>query len=108
MMALGTRPAAIVRLVLYETAAIMTLASVAGYTLGVVLVSYFSRNGLDLSAFFRDYSTIPGLTGIMHPRLVLGSIVGPGVALFVASVLISVYPAGKAARLDPATAIRRT
>jgi ABC-type lipoprotein release transport system permease subunit len=107
MMALGTRPSAIVRLVLYETAAIMTLASVAGYTLGVVLVSYFSRNGLDFSAFFRDYSAIPGLTGIMHPRLVMTSIVGPGVALFVASVLISVYPAGKAARLDPATAIHR-
>ncbi len=107
MMALGTRASAVVRMILYETTAIMLLASVTGYAAGVLLVGYFGRNGLDLSSFFREYSAIPGLTGIVHPRLVLGSIVGPGIALFVASVLIALYPAGMAARLDPATAIRR-
>ena len=108
MMALGTRPAAVVRMVLYETATIMALASLVGYAAGALLVGYFSRNGLDLSGFFRNYDAIPGLTGIMHPRLVMASILGPGVALFVASVLISVYPARKAAKLDPATAIHHT
>jgi len=106
MMALGTRPAAVVRMVLYETAAIMVLASLAGYAASALLVGYVGRNGLDLSAFFRNYDAIPGLTGIMYPRLVMASIVGPGIALFVASVLISVYPAGKAAKLDPVAAIR--
>ena len=107
MMALGTRPAAIVRIVLYETAAIMVVASVVGYAVSALVVGYFGRHGLDLSAFFRDYSAIPGFTGIVHLRLVPASIVGPGVALFVASVLVALYPASKAARLDPATGIRR-
>ena len=106
MMALGTRPAAVVRMVLYETAAIMAMASVIAYGASALIAGYFGRNGLDLSSFFRDYDVIPGVTGVMYPQLVIASIFGPGVALLIASILISVYPAGKAARLDPATAIR--
>jgi putative ABC transport system permease protein len=105
MMALGTRPAAVVRIILYETATIMVVASLIGYVAGALLVGYFGRNGLDLSSFFKDYSSIPGLTGIVYPRLVLGNVVLPGVLLFVASLLISAYPAVRAARLDPALAI---
>lgn len=108
MMALGTRPMAVVRMVVYETAALMTLASIAGYTAGSLLVAYFGRRGIDQSAFFRDFNTIPGITGITYPKLFMASILIPGIALFVASVLIALYPAGRAARLDPATAIRHT
>lgn len=106
MMALGTPPAAIVRMVLYETAALMTLASVVGYALGMTLVSYLGREGLDMSSLFKDYDAIPGLTGIAYPRLVIGSIVLPGVVLFAASVLVSLLPAMRAAGLDPSKAIR--
>ena len=108
MMALGTRPMALVRMVAYETAALMMLASIFGYTAGALLVSYFGRRGIDQSAFFRDFASIPGVTGITYPRLVAASVVVPGLVLFVASVLVAMYPAGKAARLDPATAIRHT
>ena len=105
MMALGTRPAAVVRIILYETATIMIVASVVGYAAGTFLVRYFARHGLDLSSFFKDYSSIPGLTGIVYPRLLVENVVLPGVALFAASVLIAAYPAIRAARLDPASAI---
>lgn len=106
MMALGTSPAAIVRLVLYETAILMVLAFALGYGAGVALVDYFGTRGIDLSSFFRDYSAIPGLTGVSYPLLVLANIVAPGILLFVASVLVSLYPATHAAKLDPTYAIR--
>jgi putative ABC transport system permease protein len=106
MMALGTPPAAILRTVVYETAALMALASLLGFALGIAVVAWLGRAGLDLSAFYRDYSAIPGLTGIVYPRVVLASIVGPGVALFLAGIAVSLYPAGRAARLDPTRAIR--
>ncbi|MCY1362850.1 acidobacterial duplicated orphan permease [compost metagenome] len=106
MMALGAPPAAIQRMVVYETLALMLLASFIGYGVGVLLVVYFGRQGIDLSGFFRGYSAIPGLTGIVHPKLVLSHIGPPGLVLFVASVLVSLYPAARAARLDPVRAIR--
>lgn len=108
LMALGTPPAAIQRMVVYETLILMLIASVLGYGIGAALVVYFGRQGLDFSGFFRGYSAIPGLTGIVHPKLLLGHIGPPGAVLFVASVLVSLYPAGKAARLNPVQAIRHT
>jgi ABC-type lipoprotein release transport system permease subunit len=77
-----------------------------GYGAGIALVQYLGRHGIDLSGFFRGYSTIPGLTGIVYPQVLAETVVAPGVALLVASVLVSLYPAAKASRLDPARAIR--
>jgi ABC-type antimicrobial peptide transport system permease subunit len=106
MMALGTPPGAIQRMVVYETLALMLLAILLGYGAGVALVGYFGRHGIDLSGFFRGYSTIPGLTGIVHPKVLVETIVAPGVVLLIASVVVSLYPAAKASRLNPARAIR--
>jgi putative ABC transport system permease protein len=106
MMALGTPPGAIRRIVVYETLVLLVLASLLGYGVGAVVVEYFGRSGIDLSGFFRGYSTIPGLTGIVHPKVFFKTTVPPGIALLIAGVLVSLYPAASATRLDPARAIR--
>jgi ABC-type lipoprotein release transport system permease subunit len=106
MMALGTSPPAVLRMVLYETVVLLMVAAVAGYAVGIAAVAYFGRAGLDLSGFFQGYAAIPGLTGIIYPRLMSASIVPPGVALVLVGVLVSLYPAAKAAKLDPSRAIR--
>ncbi|TAK48833.1 MAG: ABC transporter permease [Betaproteobacteria bacterium] len=106
LMALGTPPGAIRRMVVYETIVLMTLASLLGYGIGIALVEYFGRQGIDLSGFFQGYAAIPGLTGIVYPKVLVATTIPPGVALLIASVLVSLYPAAKAARLDPVAAIR--
>ena len=106
MIALGTSPAAILRMVIYETVVLLVLASIVGYGAGVALVLYFGRAGIDLSGFFQGYSAIPGLTGLVYPALMRSSIVPPGIVLLVLGVLVSLYPAAKASRLDPSRAIR--
>jgi ABC-type lipoprotein release transport system permease subunit len=106
MLALGTSPAALRRIVVYETVALLLLATGAGYGVGIALVVYLGHVGIDLSGFFAGYSAIPGLTGIVYPRVMSATVVPPGVALVIAGVLVSLYPAAKAARLDPVQAIR--
>jgi putative ABC transport system permease protein len=106
MIALGTSPAAMLRMVVYETVVMLFLASLVGYGAGIALVLYFGRAGIDLSGFFQGYSAIPGLTGIVHPELVRATVVPPGIVLLIAGVLVSLYPAAKAAQLDPSRAIR--
>jgi ABC-type lipoprotein release transport system permease subunit len=106
MMALGASPGAVLRMVVYETVALLLLAAAAGYGVGVALVAYLGRAGMDLSQFFAGYAAIPGLTGVVYPQLMGASIVPPGVALIVLGVLVSLYPAARAARLDPSRAIR--
>jgi ABC-type lipoprotein release transport system permease subunit len=106
LMALGTTPTAIQRMVVYETVMLMAIAFALGYGVGAALVLYFGEAGIDLSGFFRGYSAIPGLTGLVHPKLLAGHIAAPGGLLFVASVLVSLRPAMKAGALDPVRAIR--
>jgi len=106
MMALGASTSAVLRMIVYETLVLLLLAAAAGYGGGVALVAYLGRAGMDLSGFFEGYSTIPGLTGIVYPQLMGWSIVPPGIALIIVGVLVSLYPAARAARLDPSRAIR--
>jgi ABC-type lipoprotein release transport system permease subunit len=106
MMALGTSPPALVRMIVYETVVLLLGGALAGYGVGIALVAYFGRAGMDLSGFFQGYAAIPGLTGVVYPQLVSQSLVPPGIALIVLGVLISLYPATKAARLEPSLAIR--
>jgi ABC-type lipoprotein release transport system permease subunit len=106
MMALGTSPAAVVRMIVYETVVLLLLAALAGYAAGMAVVAYFGSAGMDLSGFFEGYAAIPGLTGVVYPQLMSQSVVPPGVALLVMGVLVSLVPAARAARLDPSLAIR--
>ncbi|WP_246099552.1 ABC transporter permease [Methylibium rhizosphaerae] len=106
MMALGTPARAIERMVVYETVVLMVVASLIGYGAGTALVLWFGGVGIDLSGFFQGYSAIPGLTGVVHPKLLPGHIGPPGIVLFLASVLVSLVPAARAAALDPVRAIR--
>jgi ABC-type antimicrobial peptide transport system permease subunit len=106
MMALGATPSAVLRMVVYETLALLLVAALAGYGAGIALVAYLGAAGMDLSGFFQGYSTIPGLTGVVYPQIMLDSVIPPGVALIVVGALISLYPASRAAKLDPSRAIR--
>jgi len=86
---------------------LMGLLGVAvGTGLGIALVLVASRVGIDLSIlmgpterFYVDPVIRPGL-GIDHLILTVATV-------FLTSLLAGVYPAWRAARLEPAEAIRR-
>lgn len=106
MLAIGTSPAAVIRLVLYESFVLAIIGTLAGLLMGGALVTWLGTTGMDLSRYTRGLATIPGMTSVIYPRLSSGSVVQPILALLFVSMLAAIYPAWRAARLDPVKAIR--
>ncbi len=106
MLALGTEPRLIVRIVVYEAVILGLIGIILGIFLGVSLVAYYGTSGMDLSGFAGATDTIPGLTDVIYPVLMIEHLWLPTVLLFLTGVAAAFYPAARAARLEPVTAIR--
>ncbi len=106
MMALGTRPSQILKLVLYESMFLGLIGMAAGYAMGAAFIYYLGSSGIDLSVYTERNVTIPGLTGVIYPRLIPAHVLIPSLILFLTSIAAAIYPALRAARLAPVSAIR--
>lgn len=102
MLALGSRPGFIVRLVQLESAMIGVLGTLCGLAFGVLLALMHSR-GVDLKM---HGAAIPGVTNIIYPQLSALVLAVPGILLPILALLAALYPALRASRLEPVKAIR--
>ena len=106
--ALGIRPGRLVWLILIESFFLAGLSAVIGLMIGGVLDWYIVVHGLDFSSAGEDGFSFSGIVldpiiyGVVRPI----SIAYIVVAVFVVSVLSSLWPALRAARLRPVEAIR--
>jgi ABC-type lipoprotein release transport system permease subunit len=104
MMAVGTRPARLTRLVLTESA-VMTLVGVAaGLVLGCLLTWFFENHGIEIAGaveLLKQY----GIPSRLYPRLTfLSASIGPTVVFFI-TLISALYPALKLRRLKPVEAM---
>jgi len=105
LLALGTRPAQVTKTLIIEASFIGAVGIFIGLCLGVLVAKYYGLQGINLSAFIDSMATIPGMTDRVYPHLIASHLIVPTVMLYAAGVFVSLYPAIKAARLQPVEAI---
>jgi len=105
MMAIGTKPREIISLVLMESALIGLFGIVIGDLIGFGIGYYSTQVPLDFSAYSESFENF-GIDPLMYGKLYVWMFYVTDLIIFVSTILASIYPAIKAARLKPVKALR--
>lgn len=101
--AVGTKPGQIIRLVLWEVTILALLCILIGTGLGLGANAYLSFHGLNLKEAF----SYGGMTfSTMRAEINVRSFIIPAVTVLICATLVSLLPAIKAAKTDPAKTMR--
>lgn len=105
MRAVGTRPFAIGRLIIFEAGALAVVSSVIGVILGLAVSIISGYYGIDYTGI--EYSGVT-FREPLYPVMEFGQYVKFPFWVFVFTTLVSLYPATFAAKLTPAKAMRKS
>ncbi|MCK5838091.1 MAG: FtsX-like permease family protein, partial [Desulfobacula sp.] len=104
MKALGMRPFQVIKGVVVETVFLLILGISAGNILGFLSVAAIAGNGIDLSALAAG-AEMWGIPRKLYPEIWIQDVMVAGLVVFFLGVLVSLYPAVKAARFSPTQAM---
>ena len=111
LLALGTRPARLVRLVVAESIALGVIGAVGGATIAVVLVAVTHRTGIDYAWLAGGGPSELSFAGLrwslrFYPALAVVDVVRAVAAVCVTSLVAAIWPALRASLLQPVRALR--
>jgi putative ABC transport system permease protein len=104
LMAIGTTPGRLTKLVLIESMAVTIIGIFTGVILGSLVTWYFQLHGIDISGsseILKQY----GISGRLYPQLSLLSAVSGPIAVLFITFLAALYPALKVRGLRPVQAM---
>jgi ABC-type lipoprotein release transport system permease subunit len=105
LMALGTTPGRLTKVLLIESMTMTLLGIVGGIMIGSLITLYFQTYGFDISGASELLNQF-GISGRIYPKLTwLSAISGP-LAVLVITFLAALYPAIKVRKLQPVEAMR--
>jgi putative ABC transport system permease protein len=105
LMAVGMKNSHVFRMVMTEALLLSVMGTAAGLLAGAATVLALGAVGIDFSMFAEGLNAF-GVGAVIHPRLTSSSILSVIVIIPVTALLGALYPALKATRLQPVTAIR--
>jgi len=105
--ALGMKPWWILREVLTESFLLLITGMAIGNVLGFLCIYGLSVGGIDLSALAAG-AEFAGMTRIIYPAIELKDILLSNMIVLFLGILVSAYPAVKAARFTPVEALSQT
>jgi ABC-type antimicrobial peptide transport system permease subunit len=105
--ALGMRPGRIVVTIETETLFILVFGLLIGNILGFLSCWALSFNGIDLSALAQGVE-YAGMARIIYPVLQIQDVIDANLVVLGLGLLVSLYPAMKAARFRPVEALMHT
>lgn len=107
LMAIGTKPGRLTKVLLIESMTLTVIGIVAGISIGSLITLYFQTHGIDFSGASELLSQF-GITGRMYPKLSLLSAISGPLAVLIITFFAALYPAIKVRMLQPVEAMRVT
>ncbi|MBW1899142.1 MAG: ABC transporter permease, partial [Deltaproteobacteria bacterium] len=104
LMAIGTTPGRLIKLVLIESMSLTMVGIVMGILFGSLITLFFQYHGIDISGageLMKQY----GIPGKLYPRLSLISALAGPAAVFVITFLAALFPAFKIRKFRPVEAM---
>lgn len=105
--ALGMKPRSIVIEVLSESFFILVIGMGIGNCLGFLTIAALSRHGIDLSALSAGLEFV-GMARVVYPIILSKDVITANLVVFFLGLLVSMYPAVKAAGFTPVEAMAHT
>jgi ABC-type lipoprotein release transport system permease subunit len=102
--AMGMKPGWVIGEVLSESFFLLVMGLAAGNLLGTATVAVTAQTGIDLSAFAEGMEFV-GMSRVIIPVLYLRDLITANLTVLILGLLISLYPAIKAARIKPVEAM---